>query len=93
VPSYLDDDGWLDFVDRKRDVIRRGGENVRSVLVEKTIREHPSVVDVAVIGVPEPVLGQEIKAFIVTNEPVTGEEPESLPNDYRSRMADYRSAS
>jgi acyl-CoA synthetase (AMP-forming)/AMP-acid ligase II len=72
--GYLDEDGWLYFVDRKRDVIRRGGENVSSVLVEKTIREHPSVIDVAVIGVPEPVLGQEIKAFVVSKEPVTAEE-------------------
>ena len=39
--GYLDEDGWLYFVDRKRDVIRRGGENVSSVLVEKTLREHP----------------------------------------------------
>jgi len=72
--GYLDEDGWLYFVDRKRDVIRRGGENVSSVLVEKTLREHPAVSDVAVIGVPDPVLGQEIKAFVVTSTPVTEED-------------------
>ena len=60
----------LYFVDSKRDVIRRGGENVSSVLVEKTIREHPKVTDVAVVGIPDPVLGQEIKAFVVTSAPV-----------------------
>jgi acyl-CoA synthetase (AMP-forming)/AMP-acid ligase II len=54
-------------------VIRRGGENVSSVLVEKTLREHPAVADVAVIGVPDPVLGQEIKAFVVASTPVTEE--------------------
>lgn len=69
--GYLDEDGWLYFVDRKRDVIRRGGENVSSVLVEKTLREHPQVTEVAVIGVPDPVLGQEIKAFVVARGPVT----------------------
>jgi acyl-CoA synthetase (AMP-forming)/AMP-acid ligase II len=68
--GYLDEDGWLYFVDRKRDVIRRGGENVSSVLVEKTLREHPAVVEVAVVGVPDPVLGQEIKAFVVASTPV-----------------------
>ena len=72
--GFLDEDGWLYFVDRKRDVIRRGGENVSSVLVEKTLREHPRVAEVAVIGVADPVLGQEIKAFVVTREPVTAEE-------------------
>jgi acyl-CoA synthetase (AMP-forming)/AMP-acid ligase II len=71
--GYLDEDGWLYFVDRKRDVIRRGGENVSSVLVEKTLREHPQVTEAAVIGVPDPVLGQEIKAYVVTSAPV-GEE-------------------
>ncbi|HEY8513899.1 MAG TPA: class I adenylate-forming enzyme family protein [Candidatus Binatia bacterium] len=63
--GYLDEDGWLYFVDRKRDVIRRGGENISSVLVEKVLREHPQVAEVAVVGVHHPVLGQEVKAFIV----------------------------
>jgi acyl-CoA synthetase (AMP-forming)/AMP-acid ligase II len=72
--GYVDEDGWLYFVDRKRDVIRRGGENISSVLIEKTLREHPRVLEAAVIGVPDPVLGQEVKAFIVANSPVTAEE-------------------
>ena len=72
--GWLDEDGWLYFVDRKRDVIRRGGENVSSVLIEKTLREHPRVAEAAVIGVPDPVLGQEIKAFVVASEPVTEDE-------------------
>jgi acyl-CoA synthetase (AMP-forming)/AMP-acid ligase II len=72
--GFLDEDGWLYFVDRKRDVIRRGGENVSSVAVEKTLREHPKVAEVAVVGVPDPVLGQEIKAFVVASGPVTEQE-------------------
>jgi acyl-CoA synthetase (AMP-forming)/AMP-acid ligase II len=72
--GWLDEEGWLYFVDRKRDVIRRGGENVSSVLVEKTLREHPRVAEVAVVGVPHPVLGQEIKAFVVASGPVTEDE-------------------
>jgi acyl-CoA synthetase (AMP-forming)/AMP-acid ligase II len=72
--GYVDEDGWLYFVDRKRDVIRRGGENVSSVLVEKTLREHPAVSEAAVIGIADPVLGQEIKAFVVASGPVTEDE-------------------
>ena len=72
--GWLDEDGWLYFVDRKRDVIRRGGENVSSVLVEKTLREHPAVAEVAVIGVPHAILGQEIKAFVVARGAVSAEE-------------------
>jgi acyl-CoA synthetase (AMP-forming)/AMP-acid ligase II len=69
--GYLDEDGWLFFVDRKRDVIRRGGENISSVLVEKAIREHPLVTDVAVVGIRHDVLGQEVKAFVVLRETVS----------------------
>jgi len=72
--GYLDEDGWLFFVDRKRDVIRRGGENISSVLVEKAIREHSLVTDVAVVGIRHDVLGQEVKAFVVVREPVPAEE-------------------
>ncbi len=72
--GYVDEDGWLYFVDRKRDVIRRGGENISSVLIEKTLREHPHVADAAVIGLPDPVLGQEIKAFVVPNGELNLEE-------------------
>jgi acyl-CoA synthetase (AMP-forming)/AMP-acid ligase II len=72
--GYLDEDGWLYFVDRKKDVIRRGGENMSSALIEKVLRDHPRVVEAAVIGIPDPVLGQEVKAFIVANGPVTVDE-------------------
>jgi acyl-CoA synthetase (AMP-forming)/AMP-acid ligase II len=74
----LDADGWLYFVDRKRDVIRRGGENVSSVAVEKALREHPAVAEVAVIGVPDAVLGQEIMAYVVARAPVDAAELEAF---------------
>jgi len=85
--GYLDEDGWLYFVDRKRDVIRRGGENVSSVLVEKTLREHPRVLEAAVIGVPEPVLGQEIKACLVTSEPVSEDDVRAFA---AARLANFQ---
>jgi crotonobetaine/carnitine-CoA ligase len=76
--GYVDEDGWLYFVDRKRDVIRRGGENISSVLIEKTLREHPNVAEAAVIGVPDAVLGQEVKAFIGAKGSVTADELRSF---------------
>jgi acyl-CoA synthetase (AMP-forming)/AMP-acid ligase II len=83
----LDADGWLYFVDRKRDVIRRGGENMSSALIEKTLCEHPAVAEAAVIGVPDPVLGQEVKAFIVARTPVT---PEALRAFAAERLAKFQ---
>ncbi len=85
--GYLDEDGWLFFVDRKRDVIRRGGENISSVLVEKAIREHPLVTDVAVVGIRHDVLGQEVKAFVVVREPVAQEELRAF---VASRLAKFQ---
>ena len=83
----LDADGWLYFVDRKRDVIRRGGENMSSALIEKTLCEHPAVAEAAVIGVPDPVLGQEVKAFIVARAPVT---PDELRAFATERLAKFQ---
>jgi acyl-CoA synthetase (AMP-forming)/AMP-acid ligase II len=84
--GYLDEDGWLYFVDRKRDIIRRGGENVSSVLIEKTLREHPKVLEAAVVGVPDPVLGQEIKAFIVPRAEVSAEELHAFATERLARF-------
>ena len=84
--GWLDDDGWLYFVDRKRDVIRRRGENISSVLVERTLREHPRVLEAAVVGVADPVLGQEVKAFIVASGPVTEDELRDFAADRLARF-------
>ena len=67
-------------------MIRRGGENVSSVLVEKTLREHPLVAEVAVIGVPHPVLGQEIKAYIVASGAVTADELAAFASERLARF-------
>ncbi|MFC9841093.1 class I adenylate-forming enzyme family protein [Rhodococcus sp. NPDC127530] len=63
--GYLDDDGYFFFVDRKKDIIRRGGENVSSLQVEEVLRSSPEVVDVAVVPVPDDVLGERIAAVVV----------------------------
>ncbi len=60
----FDEDGFLYLVDRAKDMIIRGGENVYCVEVEQTLFEHPDVVDAAVVGVPHKVLGEEVKAVV-----------------------------
>jgi acyl-CoA synthetase (AMP-forming)/AMP-acid ligase II len=71
--GYFDDDGYFYFRDRKKDIVRRGGENISSLEVESFIRSHPSVADVAVVGKPDPVLGERLVAFIQPH--VAGEAP------------------
>ncbi len=57
-------DGWVHVVDRLKDVVLRGGENVYSAQVESAIHDVPGVVEVAVLGVPHPGLGEEVVAIV-----------------------------
>ena len=68
----MDDDGFITFVDRKKDAIRRRGENVSSVEVEIAIQRHPKIAEVAVHAVPSEISEDDIKACIVV---VPGEAP------------------
>jgi len=63
--ARIDEEGFVHIVDRAKDMIIRGGENVYCVEVEAALFEHPAVADCAVIGVPHPVLGEEVGAVIV----------------------------
>ncbi|MBN9275177.1 MAG: long-chain fatty acid--CoA ligase, partial [Mesorhizobium sp.] len=63
--GFIDDEGFLTIVDREADMIVRGGVNVAPQELEKLIRQHPKVRDVAVAGFPDATMGQEIAAFIV----------------------------
>ncbi len=86
--ARLDDEDFIYIVDRAKDMIIRGGENVYSVQVEAALFEHPAVADCAVIGVPEPTLGEEVGAVIVLRpgHKVTAEE---LSLHVRQRLAGF----
>ena len=70
----MDEDGFMYFVGRKDDIIKTRGEKVAPKEVESVLYGLPGVVEVAVIGVPDPILGQAIKAFVVVNDPSIGRE-------------------
>jgi long-chain acyl-CoA synthetase len=63
--ARIDEEGFIHIVDRAKDVIIRGGENIYCVEVEAALFEHHAVADCAVIGVPHPLLGEEVGAVIV----------------------------
>lgn len=64
--GVVDDEGFLSITDRMKDMIIRGGENIYCVEIENRLVEHPAVADAAVIGVPHPTLGEEVKAVVQT---------------------------
>jgi len=70
--GYFDDDGWLFLNDRATDMIIAGGVNIYPAEIEGALVQHPKIADVAVFGIPNPDLGEEIKAVV---EPVEGVEP------------------
>jgi len=72
--GYQDNEGYLFLSGRISDTINRGGEKFGPVEVEEVLRSHPLVVDVGVVGVPDPELGERVGAVVVASEPVSAED-------------------
>ena len=87
--AYLDEDGYLYIVGRKKDVIIRGGNNVHAADVEAALLEHPGIREAAVAGIPHPVLGEDVAAWIVAG-PGAAPEPEELRGFLAERLSDYK---
>ncbi|MCX5907161.1 MAG: AMP-binding protein [Deltaproteobacteria bacterium] len=66
--GQVDGDGYFYFCGRKKESIRRGGENITPYEIEKVLTDHPAVVEAAAVGVPDPILGEEIKVYVVLKE-------------------------
>ncbi len=86
--ARIDEEGFIFIVDRAKDVVIRGGENVYSVEVEDALFTHPAVADCAVIGVPHPVLGEEVGAVVVLR-PGHKVRAEELADHVRGRLANF----
>lgn len=87
--AYRDEDGYFYFVDRKKDVIRRRGENISSLEIEEVLNAHPKVLESAVIGVPSELSDEEIKAYVI---PKAGEmiEPTEIFEWCEKRLARFK---
>lgn len=86
--ARIDEEGFIFIVDRAKDMIIRGGENVYSVIVEAAIYEHPDVVDCAVIGIPHATLGEEVAAVVVLR-PGRVIEAEEISRHVATRLAKF----
>jgi long-chain acyl-CoA synthetase len=87
--GYLDEDGYLFVVDRLKDLVIRGGYNVYPREVEDVLYTHPAVAEAAVVGVPDPRLGQEVKAYVALRPGRHAEEGELI--EYaKQRLASYK---
>jgi long-chain acyl-CoA synthetase len=83
----IDEDGDLYIVDRKKDMVIRGGFNVYPREIEEVLYEHPAVREAAVIGVPHPSLGEEVGAAVVLKAEATADELRAF---VKSRVAAYK---
>lgn len=87
--GYEDDDGYFYIVDRKKDVIIRGGMNVYPKQIEDVLYEMPDIIEAAVIGVPDDTYGEEVQAYVVLKEGAALTENELIAH-CRKKMANYR---
>ncbi|MFN2499023.1 MAG: class I adenylate-forming enzyme family protein [Pyrinomonadaceae bacterium] len=88
--GYRDPDGFFYIVDRKSDMIIRGGENIYPREIDEVLYQHPAVAAAATIGVPDNLYGEEVAAFIVLKEGREATEEEIMVF-CREHLADYKS--
>ncbi|MGF7159114.1 crotonobetaine/carnitine-CoA ligase [Rhodoligotrophos appendicifer] len=84
--GQLDDDGYLYFLGRLKEIIRRGGENISPFELETALLDHPDIEDAAVVAVPDPIFGEEIKAVVVAKRAFP---PDSIRSFLKGRIADF----
>ncbi len=85
----IDDEGFIYILDRKKDMINRGGEKIYSLEVENVISGHPKVLEVAAVGVPDQFLGEAVKVAVVLRPGQTADE-EEIKNFCSQHLADYK---
>jgi len=90
--GYVDDDGYLFLTDRKSFMIISGGVNIYPQEIENVLTLHPAVLDVAVIGVPDPEMGEQVKAVVQVRDGVSADDAlgGALIDYVRERIAHYK---
>lgn len=87
--ARIDPDGFVQIVDRKKDMVNRGGENVYCVEVENALCAHPAVFECAVMGVPDTMMGEKVGAVVVLTPGVKAD-PREICEFLKGRLADFK---
>jgi long-chain acyl-CoA synthetase len=87
--ARIDKDGFVQIVDRKKDMVNRGGENVYCVEVENALCAHPAVYECAVMGVPDSMMGEKVGAVVVL-KPGAKAQPAEICEFLHGRLADFK---
>ncbi|HVS65188.1 MAG TPA: AMP-binding protein [Thermoanaerobaculia bacterium] len=90
--GYLDEEGFLYIVDRKKDMILRGGENIYPAEIESVLYEHPAVAEAAVVGAPDEVYGERVVAFVALR-PDQMASPDELIEFVKQRITPFKAPS
>jgi len=88
--AYQDEDGFFFFVDRLKDIVRRRGENVSSLEVERTVARHPGIAEAAVIGVPAELSDEELLLFVVPRDPDAPISPDEVFSWAAENLASFK---
>lgn len=87
--AWQDEDGYFYFVDRRKDIVRRRGENISSLEVERVVQEHPSVMEAAVVGVPSEMTDEDVLVYVVLR-PSAAVDPAEIVEWCRDRLAPFK---
>lgn len=88
--GYVDETGRLFFVDRLKEIIRRGGKNISAKEIENVVLNHPAVAEVAAIGKPDDILGETVMVLLVAKDPQHRFSLEEIHAFCQDRLAPYK---
>mgnify|MGYP001423634224 FL=1 len=88
--GYMDEGGYVFLVDRSKDMIVSGGENVYSTEVEEVLYQHPAVLEAAAFGVPDEMWGEAVRAVVVLRPEHHNVDPDEIIGFCRQHIAGYK---
>lgn len=88
--GWMSEDGLVTLVDRKKDMIIRGGENIYSSEIEQALLKHHAISSAAVVGIPDYLFGEQVGAYLVLNEDAVSPSKDEIQTHCKNLLADYK---